>query len=59
MSKKKPDATIAQLPRGDILALTKALIAVATKRLASGQDVSQENIAAVNRARKAVANAGK
>lgn len=57
--KKKPDATIAGLPRGDILALTKSLLAVATKRLANGQDVSQENIAAVNRARKAVSRAGK
>jgi hypothetical protein len=55
--KKFSTATIPQLPRADILALTKTLIGVATHRLASGKDVTQENIRIVNRARKAVANA--
>jgi hypothetical protein len=59
MPKKNPDATIAAIPKADILALTKTLLEVATRRLANGQDVSQENIATVNRARKAVSRASK
>jgi hypothetical protein len=55
--KKLSPATIPELPRADILALTKTLLGVATSRLASGQDVTQENFAIVNRARKAVARA--
>jgi hypothetical protein len=52
--KKFADTTISELPRPAILALTKMLLGVATRRLASGQDVTQENIAIVNRARKVV-----
>lgn len=55
--KKFSPATIPELPRADILALTKTLLGVATRRLASGQDVTQENIAIVNAARKTVARA--
>lgn len=57
MTKKLSPATISELPRGDILAITKKLLGVAMRRLASGQDVTQENVAIVNRARRAVAKA--
>lgn len=53
MSKNILDETIASLPRPAILELTRRLVEMATRRLASGQDVTQENIAIVNRARKA------
>jgi hypothetical protein len=55
--KKSTPATISKLPRDAILSVTKSLLGVAMRRLASGQDVTQENIAIVNRARKAVAKA--
>ena len=55
MTNKNHDASIAAIPKADILALTKSLLVLAIRRLANGQDVTQENIATVNRARKAVA----
>jgi len=57
MTKKLSPETISELPRAAILSLTQKLIGIATHRLATGQDVTQENIATVNRARKAVAKA--
>jgi hypothetical protein len=38
----------------DILALTKLLYGIGKKRIATGQDVSQENIATLNRTRDAI-----
>jgi hypothetical protein len=57
MTKKFSPATIPELPRDDMLALTKSLLGVATRRLASGKDVTEENIRIVNHARKTVAKA--
>lgn len=54
MNEKNLDATISELPRATILALTRELVAQAVRRFANGQDVTQENIAIVNRARKAL-----
>lgn len=48
------DETIASTAPSAILEMTRTLLDFATRRLASGQDVTQENIAIVNRARKAV-----
>lgn len=56
---KKPTVDISNLPRPAILELTQKLVGIATRQLASGKDVSQENIAIVNRARKALTKARK
>lgn len=55
MKTKNQPVTIAKMERPAILALTRKLLDAATHRLASGQDVTQENIKIVNRARKLTA----
>lgn len=47
--------TVQNATRADILALTKKLYDIGKKRIASGKDVSQENIAILNRTREAIA----
>lgn len=46
--------TVQKANRADILALTKKLYEIGKKRVSSGQDVSQENIAILNRTRDAI-----
>lgn len=41
-------------PSADILALTKMLYKIGMRKILSGQEVSQENIATLNRTRAAI-----